>query len=109
MSETNILIANKQLLDEKIQKFKESGKDNFYIVSDFDKTLTKAFWNGQKHPSVIAILREENYLTSDYAGRANELFEKYHPFEIDITMPWEARKAKMLEWWLAHYELLKIN
>ncbi|MDD4784202.1 MAG: hypothetical protein PHY32_01160 [Candidatus Pacebacteria bacterium] len=43
MSETNILIANKQLLDEKIQKFKESGKDNFYIVSDFDKTLTKAF------------------------------------------------------------------
>lgn len=105
--EKDIIIANQQLLAEKIQKFKVAGKNKFHIVSDFDKTLTKAFWNGQKHPSVIAILREEKYLTPDYADRANALFEKYHPFEIDLTIPWEARKAKMLEWWMAHYDLLK--
>jgi len=103
----DIIIANQPLLAEKIQKFKAAGKNKFHIVSDFDKTLTKAFWNGQKHPSVIAILREEKYLTPDYADRANALFEKYHPFEIDLTIPWETRKAKMLEWWMVHYDLLK--
>ena len=72
----DIIIANQPLLAEKIQKFKAAGKNKFHIVSDFDKTLTKAFWNGQKHPSVIAILREEKYLTPDYADRANALFEK---------------------------------
>lgn len=95
--ENDIIISNKPLLEQKIQKFKEGGKDKFHVVSDFDKTLTPAFYNNQKHPSIIAILREEKYLTLDYADRANALFEKYHPFEIDFAMPWEERKAKMLE------------
>jgi choline kinase len=85
--ENDIIISNKPLLEQKIQKFKEGGKDKFHVVSDFDKTLTKSFWNGQKHPSIIAVLREEKYLTPDYSDRANALFEKYHPFEIDFTIP----------------------
>lgn len=105
--ENDIFIADKQQLQNKIEKFRNDGAGKVHIISDFDKTLTRFEVNGEKVNSVIAILRDENYLTPDYSERAKALFNKYHPFEIDFTIPWEERKAKMLEWWSTHYEVLK--
>jgi 5'-nucleotidase len=93
----NVIIANKLILAGKIKKFQEDGIDKMQVVSDFDKTLTKFKINGEKVNSVISILRDENYLTPDYSDRAKALFNLYHPFEIDFTLDWEFRKAKMLE------------
>jgi 5'-nucleotidase len=93
----NVIIVNEQNLKEKIKKFQDGGLDRIQVVSDFDKTLTKFVVNGEKTRSVISILRDENYLTSEYSDRAKALFNMYHPFEIDLTMDLEARKEKMLE------------
>ena len=107
MKTKNIFIVDKQQLNEKIKKFKQDGISKIHIVSDFDRTLTRFEVNGEKVNSVISILRDENYLTPDYSDRAKALFNKYHSFEIDFTIPWEERKAKMLEWWSTHYDVLK--
>src|SRR4030042_1201827 len=102
----NIIIPNKIELERKIKKISEQGKAKLHIISDFDGTLTKEFVNGKKVPSIISYLRDGNYLTQDYAEKAHSLYNKYHPIEINLSIPFEERKRKMLEWWKTHYDLL---
>jgi 5'-nucleotidase len=104
----NIIIPNPEELNKKKEAFKKSGRESIHILSDFDRTLTKAFSNGKKTPSIISILRnpEKNYLSKEYIEKAHELYNKYHPIEISTSIPLEEKKAKMLEWWSLHYKLL---
>jgi 5'-nucleotidase len=37
---------------------------------------------------------------------AQELYEKYHPVEVDSNIPIEQKKDAMLEWWTKHFDLL---
>lgn len=102
----DVIIGNEKMLEEKIRKFQEVGADKIHILSDFDRTFTKAFVGGEKVPSVISILRNGNYLTSDYAEKAHALFDKYHPIEIDKNLSIEEKKKAMNEWWKKHFDLL---
>ncbi len=102
----DIIISNQKEFEEKKRKIAEGGAKNLHIVSDFDGTLTKAFVNGRKIPSVISILRDENYLTPDYPAKAHALFDKYHPIEIDPNISSAEKKKAMQEWWTKHFQLL---
>lgn len=51
-------------------------------------------------------MRNKNYLTEDYSGKAHALFEKYHPIEIDPDVSIKEKKEKMEEWWMTHFDLL---
>ncbi len=102
----NIIIPNKRTLEEKKKKILEEGKEKFHVLSDFDRTLTKAFVDGQKSPTVIAQIRNGKYLTSDYASKAHTLFDKYHPIEVNPKISINEKKKKMHEWWTEHFNLL---
>ncbi len=106
MVREGIIIKNEKRLNEIKRKIREGGKEKFHVIADFDRTLTKAFVKGQKTPTVIAQVRNGNYLTKDYASRAHKLFDKYHPIEIDPHISPEEKNDKMREWWRAHFELL---
>ena len=56
--------------------------------------------------SIISILRDRNYLTPDYASKAHELYDKYHPIEIDPKTTLEEKKKAMHQWWATHFDLL---
>lgn len=103
---SEIIITNPEKLQAKIERLKEGGAENLHIVADFDKTVTRAFHGSEAFPSVISLLRDGNHLTPDYAPRAKELFAKHHPYEIDLTIPFEERKARMNTWWSDHFALL---
>ncbi|MBS3075993.1 haloacid dehalogenase-like hydrolase [Candidatus Pacearchaeota archaeon] len=102
----NILIPNQESLDETVRRLIEGGVENLHVVSDFDRTLTRAFVRGVKSPTVIAQIRNGNYLTPDYASRAHALFDIYHPIEINPNISHEEKNRKMHEWWKLHFELL---
>ena len=102
----NVIILNPGNLEKKIEKFRLAGKDKIHVISDFDRTLTKAFVNGKKTPSVIAILRNGNYLGEEYTKKANELANKYHPIEIDPNVPDDEKRKAMFDWWSEHFDLL---
>ncbi|MHA1764718.1 MAG: hypothetical protein ACTSVK_00480 [Promethearchaeota archaeon] len=87
-------------------QIKAEGYQSLHILSDFDRTLTYGKINGIKTPSIISLLRDGNHLTEDYAKKAYALFDKYHPIEIDPSIPLEEKKKAMQEWWEAHNELL---
>jgi len=102
----SILIPNKNEFESKIAIFKNEGIEKIHIISDFDRTLTKAFVNGKKFPSIISQLYDGNHLTEDYTKKAQELRDKYHPIEINPNIPIEEKKKAMEEWWRTHKKLL---
>lgn len=76
-----------------------------FIVSDFDKTLTKAYVNGKLASTGIAIYRNGGYISEAYVTASKELFAKYHPYEIDSALSVEQKLILMDEWWSKHLEL----
>ncbi len=103
----NIIIPDAEELKKKKQRIKKQGKKNLHVLSDFDRTLTKAFVNNEKVPSAISSIRRNAYLGKDYAKKAYQLFDKYHPIEINPSIKLEEKKEKMKEWLSEHYKLLK--
>ena len=102
----NIIISNKELFEQKKQKFKEAGVLSVHVVADFDRTLTKAFDRGEKVGSAIAQIRNNNYLSDEYTKKAHLLFDYYHPIEIDSSISIEKRSLEMQDWWSKHLELI---
>jgi len=102
----SVIVSNKAAFEKKLAAIKNDGRENFFVVSDFDGTLTKMFYRGKPRPSVISILRSESLISSDYSRKAQELYEKYHTIEIDEKIPIEERMAAMENWWKDHYKLL---
>lgn len=102
----NIIIPDEKKLNETINKIVKDGKDKLHILADFDKTLTKALVKGQKAHTVIAQIREGKFLTEDYPKKAHDLFDIYHPIEIDTKISIKEKNKKMYEWWKRHFDLI---
>ena len=102
----NIIISKPELFEKIKHNFKLSGANKFHVVADFDRTLTQAFVNGEKIPSLMYLLREENILGDTYTKRAQEYYEKYYPIELDPNYPIEKKKKMMQEWWEKIFDLL---
>lgn len=106
MSNDNVIITNEKNLEKMKKNIMADGPEKLHVVSDFDKTLTSCFVNGKKIVSLISILRDEHYLTPDYSEKAQALYNKYHPFEMNPDLSLEEKKRLMREWWSTHYDLL---
>jgi 5'-nucleotidase len=102
----NFVISNPDKLESLKKIFFEGKAVKMHVLADFDRTLTTAFVGGKSVPSLISILRDGNYLTPDYAGKANALYTKYHSIEIDPKVPYKEKKKMMQEWWMTHFDLL---
>lgn len=102
----DLLIPRKKDFEKKLANFRLGGKDKIHVLADFDRTLTKAFVAGVSTPSVISELRKGNYISEEYAQKAQELADEYHPMEIDPLLSAEEKKEAMQEWWSKHFDLL---
>lgn len=102
----NIIIVNPEKLNEIKKTIKDNWIANFHVVSDFDKTLTKGFINWEKSSTVIAQIRNWDYLTPDYPEKAHALFDHYNAIEIDPNYPKDEKIAKMYERRKKHFDLI---
>jgi cytosolic 5'-nucleotidase 3 len=102
----DVLIVNKEEFDKKLNSIKEQGINYLHIVSDYDRTLTKACFDGKKTKSTFQQLRSKGFLPKEYEERSWELYDKYYPIEIDSKKSLEEKSKAMLEWWQEHMELL---
>jgi 5'-nucleotidase len=101
----SIIISNPNLEQTKTN-FKKAGAKSIHILADFDKTLTTAFVDGRKVPSLISVLRDNNFLTPDYPAKAQALYNKYAPIEINPKISTAEKKIAMHTWWSEHFNLL---
>lgn len=102
----NIAIADPASLAKIKKAITDDGVGNFFVLADFDRTLTRAYNEKVFVSSLISVLRSGGYLAPDYAAKAQALFERYHPIEINGSVPLEEKKKAMKEWWTAHFNLL---
>jgi len=101
-----IIYSNKQQFLETLENMKNEGLKNLHFLADFDNTLTKAFVNWQKTPSLVSAIRLKNWmLWEECALEDTKLFEKYHPIEIDPNVSIEDKKKYMTRWWEKSFEL----
>lgn len=88
-----IYINNK----EKVNNLKEST--DFYIITDFDRTLTTK----QSEPSMGII---PQYLGGECLKKRTEIFEYYRPLELDYNIPPNKKTEIMKEWAQKSFTLL---
>ncbi len=82
--------------EEKLRKIK-LNKYNFYVATDFDKTITSA-------KSCDSWDASGNILGEGFKNKSHELKRIYGPIELDYIMSFEEKNRAMEEW---YYESLK--
>ncbi len=102
----NIIISNPKKFEKLKNQILKDGTKKFHVLTDFDRTLTKCFVNGKMIPSIISVLRDENYLSPEYSEKAKALANYYRPIEFDNKISIKQKKKAMQEWWTKHFDLL---
>lgn len=102
----NVFVKDEAGLEAKIKLFKKQGINKIQVVSDFDKTLTQAFFNKKSVQTSYSLIREGNYLSKDYPKIAFGLFDKYHPYEISKELSVAEKSKYMTAWWQEHLKVM---
>ena len=101
-----IIYSDYKDLKNKEEALARGGKESLHVLADFDRTLTKAFVNGEYIPSLIWVLYNGDYLKGDYNAKSQALQDKYHAIETDPRVPKEEKFKAMEEWWQKQFDLL---
>jgi len=107
MEEDNIIIVDPEKFRVKKQKIISEGISNLQIVSDFDKTLTKAIG-----ATTYGLLEQSGLLSKEYHEKVRVLYNKYYPIEIDTKITIAEKIPHMVVWYNLANQLLvdeKIN
>lgn len=102
----DVIISNPAEFAQKKAKLKNGGAKNLHVVSDYDRTITKAYVNGVRYASILHLVRQGKYLTPDYSPRAFALADEYIPIELNHSLPFDFRREKLVEWWQKHIALM---
>ena len=74
--------------------------NNYYVVIDFDKTLTS-----EKSETSWGLTSKSNGIGENYTKERMKLFNKYRPIELDSSIPDDVKSSYMEEWITAHIKL----
>lgn len=69
------------------------------FYSDFDMTLTRKRFNGEKGDSSFTVFHGSDKVTDEFTKESQEAFSYYHPIEKDPNIPVDEKMVKMVEWW----------
>lgn len=104
--DNNIIFRDKENYNEILEKIKKDWVEVLHILADFDWTMTKVFFDWEKRPSLVSLLRHTEKTLGDVCAiKDSKLFETYHPIEINPNIDIETKKEKMIEWWTKSFEL----
>ena len=81
-----------------IQKFKTSGKQDLLLIVDFDRTITKGEHEGKKCDSSYGVITSSPILGEDYKTKCEANDTIYYAIEIDPKLSAEEKTPYMIEW-----------
>lgn len=88
---------------DKLDLIKNEGIEKFYVISDFDATISKHHHETDPEktrlPSTFGVLEEDPSLPANVAEFAKNNYLKYYPKEMDVTIPPDQKLELMVEWW----------
>ncbi len=87
-------------IKDKIIDSVNNWNNNYYIVTDFDRTITAG-----DSESSWGVLSKSGNVSEDYIKERQNLYNKYRPIEINLTLDYETKNKLMIEWWTNHINL----
>ncbi|KAA8539064.1 hypothetical protein F0562_025756 [Nyssa sinensis] len=100
---SEVVVADPELVEKKKAAIRLGGPAKLQVIADFDGTLTKYRIDGRRGQSSHGLLQQGN---PKYDDKRQELFEYYHPLEINPTIPIDEKAKLMVEWWEKTHALL---
>lgn len=93
------MIYKKDSFDKKL---KNLTFNNFEIVTDFDRTITRS-----DSPATWGVLNHRGILPSEYDIERNALYSYYRPIELDSDLDDAVKLGAMADWFDKHLDLFK--
>lgn len=90
------------IIKDKIKELRSISANDTYIVTDFDGTITK----NSSDSSWASIFKNPN-VTDEFIQECLRIFNHYHKYEIDESIPLEEKMLIMSEWYNKNIETLK--
>lgn len=103
--ENNVYIKNIELVTSKITKINEMTCESLHLIADFDMTLTKFWHNGQRSTSSHGVIEKSSVMPETAKKALKELYLKYYPMEISLSISREDKYKLMEEWWFKVHQI----
>lgn len=84
----------------------KGGASKLQVISDFDKTLSRAHKDGVKCQTTYCILEEAPSLSEDFRNQSSCLCDHYHAIEIDPHLTKAEKRPYMIEWYTKSITLM---
>lgn len=84
-----------------INKFKNTDDNTWYVVTDFDRTLTMGI-----SKSSWGVLSSDTFGCNDYIKERDDLDNYYRPLEISDKLDDDEKAKYMEDWWNKNIELI---
>jgi 5'-nucleotidase len=86
--------------DSKVQAILQSGRDDVFLVMDFDRTITKCFIeDGSRGADSHDILGSHSKISWSCKRMMELLMEKFYPIETDPNLAQDTKAESMVEWY----------
>ena len=103
----HVLIADEVALQDKIAHFQRMGIEQLCVVSDWDRTLTKARTEDGQDATSYSVIAHGAYLGEAYRVEMDRLYARYRPIEISQAISHRKKQKAMRDWWMAALEMMQ--
>ncbi|XP_038182752.1 7-methylguanosine phosphate-specific 5'-nucleotidase [Arvicola amphibius] len=106
LMKATVLMRQPGRVQEIVGALRRGGGDRLQVISDFDMTLSRFAYNGQRCPSSHNILDNSKIISEDCRKELSALFHHYYPIEIDPHRTIREKLPHMVQWWSKAHNLL---
>ena len=104
----HVLIADQAALQDKIAHLNSlMENEQLCVVSDWDRTLTKARTEDGQDATSYSAIAHGAYLGEAYRIEMDRLYARYRPIEISQTISHREKQQAMRDWWMAALAMMR--
>ncbi|XP_006823781.1 cytosolic 5'-nucleotidase 3A-like [Saccoglossus kowalevskii] len=106
LKDSKVFIKDIKKVKSVIEQLASDGKDKLQVITDFDRTFTRCYFNGETCPSSYGIIDDSILLPSSYRAKATALRNHYYSIEISDDISLDEKYQHMVDWWNQAHALL---
>ncbi|XP_062994382.1 7-methylguanosine phosphate-specific 5'-nucleotidase [Elgaria multicarinata webbii] len=106
LEKATVRMKNSEQVNNIISMLRKGGAGRLQVISDFDMTLTRFGFNGQRCPTSHNIIDNSRVISNEGRKKLKDLLHYYYPIEIDPYRSVEDKLPLMVEWWTKAHNLL---
>ncbi|CAH2302599.1 7-methylguanosine phosphate-specific 5 -nucleotidase [Pelobates cultripes] len=106
LNKVTVRMRDPEKVREIIMALQKGGEQKLQVISDFDMTLSRFGYNGERCPTCYNIIDNSKIVSEDCRKKLKELFNIYYPLEIDPKRTTQEKYPLMIEWWSKAHTLL---